>query len=150
VTGWFRGNPVEAVVAVRGALEIRRPWLRPSSAVTAQAGGFFTVTNKGMDPDRLVGARSPAAERIEVHAIKVMGATIKMRPLADGLVIHAGNTLTLRPRGYHLLLLGLEVTPRAGVRLPATLLFEKTGSIDVEFLVEAAGKVGEATLDESR
>jgi copper(I)-binding protein len=35
------------------------------------------------DDDRLVAASSPLAERIELHGIRVVGADIDMRPLAN-------------------------------------------------------------------
>ena len=37
----------------------------------------------------------------------MVGADIGMRPLANGVAIPAGNTMTLKPRGYHLLLIGV-------------------------------------------
>ena len=54
----------------------------------------------------------------------------------------------LKPRGYHLLLQGLTAPLNTGSRLPATLVFEKAGTIDIEFLVEAPGPVGIFILDE--
>jgi periplasmic copper chaperone A len=150
VSSWFRRNPVEAAVAARGSLEIRRPWIRPDLASPSQAGGYLTVTNNGADPDRLVGVHSPAAESIEIHAIKVVGCDIKMQPRANGLAVAAGLTMTLKPRGYHLLLRGLKATPSTGATVPATLVFEKAGSIDIEFSVEEPGMVGKDILDEER
>jgi hypothetical protein len=73
-----------------------------------------------------------------------------MRPRDDGLGLPAGVTLTLQPRGYHLLLIGLRTPPIPGAGRPVTLIFEKTGSIDVELLVEAPGPVGVEVLVEER
>jgi len=112
------------------------------------AGGFFTLTNKGTEPDRLVAASSPAAEKIEIYAIKVLGGDVGMRPRADGLAAPAGVTLTLQPRGYHLLLIGLRAPLVPGARLAVTLIFEKAGSIDIELLVEEPGPIGKEVLVE--
>jgi copper(I)-binding protein len=114
------------------------------------AGGFFTLTNKGTEPDRLVAASSPAAEKIEIYAIKVLGGDVGMRPRADGLAAPAGVTLTLQPRGYHLLLIDLKTPLVPGAHLAVTLIFEKAGNIDVELLVEAPGPVGTEVLGEER
>ena len=119
-------------------------------ATPERAGGFFTLTNKGPEPDRLVAASSPVAEKIEIHAIKVVGGDIVMRPREDGLVAPAGVTLTLHPRGYHLLLIGLRAPLVPGSRVAVTLVFEKAGSFDVELLVEAPGPVGNEVLIEER
>ena len=92
------------------------------------------IANTGAEPDRLAGANSPAAEKVEIHAIKVTGGDIGMRARAEGLAVPAGVTLTLQPRGYHLLLLGLRTPPMPGASLPVTLILEKAGSIDADKL----------------
>lgn len=145
---WFRRDRTLALAAA-GSIEIREAWARPSSSRLLEAAGFLTVTNNGPEPDRLVGATSPAADNIEIHAIKVVGANVMMRPLAEGLPVHGGVTITLKPRGYHLLLQGLKIQPRTGSRLPVTLAFEKAGSIAIELPVKSPGPIGNAVFDQS-
>ncbi len=145
---WFRRGSKPAAAVASGGIEIGQPWARAGLRVRLQAGGFFVVTNKGALPDRLVAASSPLAEKVEIHAIKVVGADIEMCPRPEGLLIEAGSMLTLKPRGYHLLLSGVTTALVVGTRLPVTLTFEKAGRIDVELIVEAAGLVGEEILNE--
>ena len=85
---WLRGDAKPAPAATLGAIEIHRPWARQAVETPEQAGGFFTLTNKGTEPDRLVAASSLAAEKIEIHAIKVVGGSIDVELLleAPGLV----------------------------------------------------------------
>jgi copper(I)-binding protein len=146
---WLRREPKSAPAATRGSIEIHRPWARQGVEMPERAGGFFTLVNKGPEADRLVAASSPAAGKVEIHAIKVVGADIGMRP-RDSLAAPAGVTLTLQPRGYHLLLIDLRAPLVAGARLAVTLIFEKAGNIDVDFLVEAPGPVGVEVLVEER
>ena len=153
VVSWFRRNPKEVSSvpsAVHGPLEIHKPWARSSShrLPNSTAGAFLAVTNKGPADDRLVAASSPLAERVELHGIKVVGADIDMRPLANGVAIPASHTMTLKPRGYHLLLLGVKAPLAKGSTLPITLTFEKAGAVTVEFAVEEPGLIGEAVLNE--
>ncbi len=145
---WFRGSESAPVCRV-GSIEISRPWARSSSSRALEAGGFLTIANQGAAADRLIAAASPVAEKIEVHAIRVVGSGIAMRRLDDGLALPAATTLTLKPRGYHLLLQGLKAPLAKGTRLPVKLTFEKAGSIDIELTVEAEGLVGEHVLNES-
>ena len=147
---WLRREPKSAPAATRGSIEIRRPWARQAMETPGRAGGFFTLTNKGTEPDRLVAASSPAAGKIEIHAIKVVGGDVGMRPREDGLAAPAGVTLTLQPRGYHLLLIDLKTPLVPGAHLAVTLIFEKAGSIDVELLIDAPGRVGTEVLGEER
>ena len=85
-------------------LEISRPWARAASTEAGTGGGFFTVVNNGTEVDRLLAATTVAAETVEIQGIKVVGPDIKMRPVEKGLAVPAGITITLKPRGYHLLM----------------------------------------------
>jgi len=130
------------------SLSISRPWARTETPDALQGAGFFVVANPGDTPDRLVAARSAKAGRIEIHAIKVVGSGIKMRPLENGLRVPPRTTLELKPRGYHLLMMDLPEPWKPGSRIPVTLEFEKAGTIEVELVVEAHGPVGGETLVE--
>ena len=136
-------------------LEISRPWAR--SATTAKnttansvGGGFFTIENKADEPDRLVAASTPAAEQVEIHAIRVVGPDIKMRPLDGGLLVPPRTTIALKPRGYHLLMKGLKAPLVTGARVPVVLTFKKAGTRAIEMVVQAPGLVGEDVLNDER
>ena len=129
-------------------LEISRPWARAASTAEDLGGGFFTLANTG-EADRLVGASTDAADRVEIHQIKVVGPDIKMRPVEKGLSVPAHTTITLKPRGYHLLMKGLKAPLVVGDKVPVTLTFEKAGQRRVELVVEAPGLVGDDALNES-
>jgi copper(I)-binding protein len=135
---------------VRGSLEIRDAWARPSSTYLLQAGAYLTVTNNGPEQDRLLGGACPAATSIEIHAIKVVGANVKMQRLDEGLALPVGVAMTLKPRGYHLQLLGLGIPLRTGTRVSLTLTFEKAGSVDIELPVRSPGPIGNAVFDQPR
>jgi copper(I)-binding protein len=146
---WLRrSEPKEVPAASLGPLQIVKPWARPSSSHPDIAGGFMTVVNDG-ETDRLVSASCPAAEVVEIHAIRVKGPVLEMRKLEGGLVIPPSNRQILKPRGYHLVLSGLASPLAAGGTLPISLVFEKAGSVTVDFSVEAPGAVGQATLTAS-
>jgi periplasmic copper chaperone A len=130
----------------RDGLEVGSPWARAALRATGNGGGYFTLANKGTVPDRLTGASSPAAERVELHGIKVEGSGLRMRPLANGLALSPGTAFTLKPRGYHLLLVGLKAPLQEGTPLAVTLAFEKAGSLDIELVVAAPGPVGGEAL----
>jgi hypothetical protein len=129
-------------------LEISRPWARAGVTAEGTGGGFFTLNNTG-EADRLIAASADIAEKVEIHQIKVVGPDIKMRPMEKGLTFPAGTTITLKPRGYHLLMTGLKKPLVVGNKVPVTLTFEKAGTRSIDLVVEAPGLVGEAVLDES-
>ncbi len=130
------------------ALEISRPWARAASTMPGTGGGFFTVVNDGAEADRLLAASTPAAETVEIHAIKVVGPGTKMRPVENGLRLPSHSTIVLKPRGYHLLLMGLKAPLVVGAKVPVTLTFEKAGNRTVDMIVEVPGLLGEDALNE--
>ena len=121
-----------------GALTIGHPWSRPTSPGAPTAAGYLTITNTGTTPDRLLGGSTPAATRIEIHVTSMTGGIMRMRPVVGGLLAPAGQTVTLAPGGYHLMIVGPKHAFRIGDHIPATLRFEHAGEVKVEFYVEAA------------
>ncbi len=127
-------------------IDISRPWARSPSATALEAGGFLTLTNKDSQADRLIAAASPVAGRIEIQGIRVSGAMVSMRVLEKGIGLPPDMAITLKPRGYHLLLQELAAPLAKGSKIPVTLTFEKAGSRQVELVVEAEGPIGNSTL----
>ena len=122
-----------------GSIEIVQPWSRATPSTAPSAGGFLTLTNKGTAPDRLIAIETPAAKQAQLHEMKMDGAVMRMRELENGVALPPGQTVELKPGGYHVMFIGLKAPFVKGQRVPATLVFEKAGRIDVEFQVDALG-----------
>lgn len=115
----------------------------PNSPV---AGGFLTITNAGDTDDRLLSAASNVSDRTEVHEMKMDGDVMRMRELADGLPIPAGETVTLEPGGYHVMFMKLEEPLVAGDVVSVTLTFESAGEVTLDFpVVDRPGRRGGMT-----
>ena len=128
-----------------GPLEIGNPWTRATPPSAQSGGGFLTITNKGTTPDRLVAVRSTASNKAEIHEMKMDGNVMRMRELEKGLEILPGATVELKPGSYHLMFMELKAPFAKDAKIPATLVFEKAGSIDVELSVAAMGAASPAT-----
>lgn len=122
-----------------GALEIGHPWTRATPKGATLAAGYMKITNTGTTPDKLVGGTSDFAGRFEIHEMKMDGGVMKMRPVAGGIEIKPGETVELKPGGYHLMFPGLKQPLEKGQKVKGTLQFEKAGKVDVEYAVEAMG-----------
>jgi copper(I)-binding protein len=123
----------------KGSLTIAGPWSRATPHGASVAAGYFVIANKGADADRLVSALSEIADRVEIHEMRVEQGIAKMRPLAHGLEVKAGASAKLEPGGYHLMFMSLKRPLKGGDRFKGTLVFEKAGSVEVEFAVQAMG-----------
>jgi periplasmic copper chaperone A len=122
-----------------GSLEIKHPWARATPKGAAVAGGYMTITNKGTIADRLVGFSSPVAGRFEIHEMKTEDGVMKMRHLPKGIEIKPGQTLELKPGSYHLMFMELKQPFEKDQRVKGTLVFEKAGKLEIEYMVEAIG-----------
>ena len=122
-----------------GDLVIHHPWSRQSPMAADVAAGFMTITNNGKADDRLVKATSEISKLVQVHDMKMVGDVMKMVELPDGLVIPAGATVKLKPKGLHLMFMGLKQQVVEGTEFTGTLTFEKAGTVAVEYEVAAPG-----------
>jgi copper(I)-binding protein len=122
-----------------GDLTVTSPWTRATPGGAKIAGGYLKITNNGASVDRFVGARSDTADRVELHEMSMSDGVMKMRPLPNGLEIKPGETVELKSGGYHLMFMELKQPLKQGDMLKATLQFEKAGSLDVNFNVNALG-----------
>jgi hypothetical protein len=67
------------------------------------------------------------------------GGVMKMRPLPAGLEIKPGETVELKPGGFHMMLTGLTQPLVQGQTEKATLKFEKAGTLEVEYAIQGIG-----------
>jgi copper(I)-binding protein len=120
-----------------GDLEIKGAWARAMLPGQPTGGAYLTITNSGANADRLLGAASPNAGKVEIHTMSMKDDVMVMRPLADGLEIPAGASVELKSGGEHLMFMNVTEPFMAGASVPVTLEFEKAGKVDLNLPVQA-------------
>ncbi|MDD3799317.1 MAG: copper chaperone PCu(A)C [Novosphingobium sp.] len=125
-------------------IAVTRPWSRETAQGQDAGGAFLSISNTGQTADRLVGGSTPVAADVQVHTVDMAGGVMRMRQLEDGLEIPAGQTVTLKPGSFHIMLMQLKQPLRRGEKVPLTLQFENAGSIPVELDVQPVGTAGPA------
>ena len=135
-------GPVAAQQVKIGDLVLDHAWARATPGGAKVGGGYLTIENKGTTPDKLVGGSSPIAGKVEVHEMAMNNNVMTMRPLKDGLAIPPGQSVTLAPGGYHIMLMDLKAPLKKGDKVPVTLAFEKGGQAKITLDVEAIGATG--------
>jgi hypothetical protein len=128
-----------------GSLDIHHPWAKATVEGQPVGGGFMKITNNGTEPDRLVKITSDVASMVQIHDMKVEDGVMKMNEVPDGIEIAPGQTVELKPGSMHVMFMGIKAPFKDGETVKAVLTFEKAGTIDVEFKIQAAGK---ATMDQ--
>jgi copper(I)-binding protein len=125
-----------ALVAAPALAQVRveNPWARATPPGAKIGAGYMKISAaKG---DRLLGAASPAAARVEMHVTRKQGEMMMMREV-KAYDIPAGGSFELSPGGAHLMLVDLKAPLKEGARVPLTLRFEKAGEVKVELEVRS-------------
>lgn len=145
----FSAAAVSAHEFKLGELVIDHPVARATPPNAPVSGGYMTIHNNGTEADRLLSGEAAFAERVEIHEMSMEGEVMKMRQLTDGLEIPAGGEVVLKSGGYHIMFIGLEQQINEGDKYPVTLVFEKAGSVEVEFNVETIQQMNQK-MDHSK
>ena len=121
-----------------GPIAIGHPWSQATPAGAKVAAGYLKLTNTGSISDRLIGGSFDLG-RMEIHEMTMEGNVMRMRPLPHGIEIKPGESVELKPGSYHLMFVDLKQPLQQGQMIKGTLVFEKAGSVDVEYKVEPLG-----------
>lgn len=138
-----------------GDLVIKDPYARATAPMAPVAGGFMSITNNGKQADKLVGGKVGFSQLVEVHQMSMTDGVMKMSQVEGGLEIPAGETVELKPGGYHLMFIGLMEQLKPEEQRKGTVIFENAGEVEIEYQVVDISKMmenasmGDAKMDHS-
>src|ERR1700748_770333 len=128
-----------AALAQPTKLRIDNAWAGATPGKAENGAAYVTITSP--TADRLISASTPAAKKAELHTMSMQCIVMKMRPIS-GVDTPAGQAVSLKPGGEHIMLMGLNQPLREGQSFPLTLDFEKPAPRTVTVTVEKAGAKG--------
>ena len=128
------GSLFAIAAQVQAQVQVERPWARATAPGATVAGGYMLIRNAGAAADRLVGASSPAAAKVELHVHINDNGIMRMREV-QGYDVPAKGTFELKPGGAHLMFTDIRRAFKEGEKLPVRLKFEKAGDLNAEFHV---------------
>jgi len=117
---------------------VQQPWSRATPPGAKVGVGFMQLRNADRTADRVIGASSPVAGRVEMHVTIREGDVMRMRQV-ESFEIPAGGSFELKPGGAHLMLMGLTQPLKEGESVPLTLELEKGGELRLEMRVAPMG-----------
>lgn len=120
-----------------GELDIIHPMAYETAPSVKAGGGYMRITNTGSTDDALIGVKADFPKVMIHQTVEEDGIARMMH--VERLDIPAGETVVLEPGGYHVMFMGLSEPLEAGSEVPATLIFEKAGEVEVMFNVEERG-----------
>jgi copper(I)-binding protein len=114
-----------------GDLTITGGFARATLPGARIGGGYLTIANSGAEADTLTGAASEDADAVQVHQMSMDNGVMTMSPVAGGLDIPAGGSVSLDPMGYHLMIMNLKQPLIENQCLEVTLTFARAGTVPV-------------------
>lgn len=117
-----------ASVAHASGLEAEDVWLRESVPGAENGAGFGVFHNHSEEDIAIVSASSNASTDVEIHRHVHQHGQMAMEQI-DALTVPAGESVTLRPGGYHLMFMQLKQPLAVGDSYELTLRFDNGDSM---------------------
>lgn len=127
---------VQAHDFTAGSIHVDHPMIEETPPNAPVLGGYVAIYNNGNAEDRLVGIESPVAQKVELHRSVVTDGIARMQPMTEGIVVPAGSSIWVGADGSHAMFVKPNRRYVVGDEVPAILVFEKAGRVDVTFKVE--------------
>ena len=102
-------------------IKIENAWVRATVPQQQATGAFMKITSS--EPVKLMVVTTKVAKTNEIHEMEMAGDVMKMRAHLNGLDIPANKPVELKSGGYHLMMMELEQTIKAGDTVPLQLEF---------------------------
>lgn len=126
-------------------VHIENQYARSTGGIGASGAIFMEITNHADVDDRLIGAASDVAEKVELHTHKENAdGVMQMLHVPEGFPITALQGHALKRGGDHVMLMGLTRALKDGDTIHLTLTFEHAGVVELEVPVDNARKDGMA------
>jgi len=121
-------------------ISVTDAWARATMPGQPVSGAYMNIQS---DADaRLISVSSPVVPQVEVHEMKMDGDVMRMREV-KAIDLPKGKTVSLRPGGYHIMLMNLKKPIAAGEIIPLALVIESDGKRQtVEVKAEARAATG--------
>ena len=130
-----------------GDLEIIHPAIPLPLQSAPTAAGYMAIANNGDHPDRLIGVEVSIAKSATMHRTEVSADGVaRMLPL-EAVDIPADDTVLFEQGAMHIMLMGLSAPLHEGDMVPATLIFEHAGRVNIEFMVDPADGMDHGAMD---
>lgn len=117
-------NVLYNVAFAAETLQIREAYVREMPPGQSTSAAFMRLINTSKRPIAIVAATSDSAGQVEIHTHRHADGMMQMERVTR-VEIPAQGQLVFAPGGYHLMLINLKRTFRAGEKINITLLDEE-------------------------
>lgn len=126
-----------AAASVHAQVAVTDAWARATGTGQKATGVFMNLTAK--KATRLVGIKTDLTPVAQVHEMKMEKDVMKMQAI-KALDLPAGQTVSLKPGSYHVMLMDLKAPVAEDSHVVVTLLFEDAAGVKTQQEVHAVAK----------
>jgi copper(I)-binding protein len=131
----FFGLVLMSQLAMAGTAEevviVDDPYIRAVPPGQPNSASFMSLHNNSKQDHALVGASSRVAEVVELHTHTMEDGMMRMRKV-DKIDLPAGEKISLKPGGLHIMLIGLRQKLVPGEKVDLKLNFDDGSQIQVD------------------
>ncbi|MCL1142341.1 copper chaperone PCu(A)C [Shewanella gaetbuli] len=109
-------------------------YVRAMPASVPNTAAYVTLENHSDKAVTVVGVETDIAKEAQLHTIIDENGMVKMRQV-EGFTIGSHESLTLKPAGDHIMILGLKAPLAENSKVNLTLIFDNDQRLDVELPV---------------
>lgn len=145
------GSSDSTLATSEASVVVSKQWARTSPMATTMGAAYMDITATAGDELVSASVDASVAETVELHEVvpaegdhssddhssmgsdstMAMSGEMKMQQV-DKIMLPAGETVSLEPGGYHVMLLGLAKPLEVGDTIAVTLTFATAGEITVD------------------
>ncbi len=129
VTAFLAGLTLAACGTDVAAPAVEDAWIR--SNPNGMGAAYLTITMPSSDTLVDAAVDGSIARRVEVHEVIEDDGMMRMREVDGGIPLPAGSAVSLRPGGYHIMLLEMPDMLEIGTTVDVTLRFSTADPIVV-------------------
>ena len=126
-----------ATASAQAQVDVTDAWARATGKGQKATGVFMNLTAK--KATRLVGIKTDLTPIAEVHEMKMEQDVMKMQTI-KALDLPAGQTVSLKPGSFHVMLMDLKAPVEEDSHVIVTLLFEDAAGVKTQQEVHAVAK----------
>jgi copper(I)-binding protein len=114
-------------------ITVEQVWAKPSDIGVDSSAFYLVIKNSGTAADKLIAAKTTACGRLELMDMAMNNGQMEMVTIdGQSIEVPAGGSVELKPGGKHVMCMMKKSEFAVGAKVPVTLVFEKTGEIQVQ------------------
>jgi len=129
--------PVLSWATMADDVKIEKPFIRETLTNVHTTAGYANLVNTSKNVIELVKVKSPKADKIELHTIKVEKGVAKMKTIKR-ITLPPESVTKLEPGSYHLMLFMVDIPLQPGHEVPVIFKFSDGSTKEVKMPVKDA------------